>query len=270
MKLTKLINKTSNNSNITLSSLLNNLFFAIAGILIFFSVNIFCTTTTTNSTQKSAADLAEIDRLCLVENFKNSKFQVTPNQCNTIDTNCCYMSFKYEMSRVQFNNSYCFSLKKRSEQTNTTYAIAALSKNILQELVWFANWTINSFNIYDIIGQNYVDSPVLKNPYCVPPVTRPAKLKYCAQGYGNASNYDTVNDCTPVQEILQWGGSPAINNIATAYYDLYRTPALFIPPCQNLTPVDVDVICPLNYVSIGKYNILLFGMLIWVLIILFD
>jgi len=165
-------------------------------------------------------------------------------------------------------------MKKSTDPGNATlsYAKSKMTSNIFNELVWFANWTINSFNIYDTIGHNYVnEAPVPANPRCVPPKTPTPTPTYCVEGFGNATSvFDTVNNCTPVVPIQQWQSKPAIQNIATVFYDLYLTPALFIPPCVNLTPVNIEVVCPLNYQDRGSYIaisfLLLFSLVLFIFI----
>jgi len=188
------------------------------------------------------------EKKCLVENFKNSKLKVAKENCFAIDSSCCHMSFDYQMGSNNFSNSYCFLMKKKNTVTNITDAQTTMYNNIWRELVWFANWTTNSFGIYSTIGRNYAgNSPIPTNPLCVPPVFRPPKTVYCPDGYGNSSTFDVERNCTQVVMIDQWTKSPAINNIAKVFYDLYLTPALFNPPCKNITPVEINVTCPLNY-----------------------
>lgn len=73
-----------------------------------------------------------------------------PTSCHKISDSCCYIHIKYRYNDITpFENSYCFTMTGKKDSW-----IDKFTNLYKDELMWYANFTYNNFEIYESIGNN--------------------------------------------------------------------------------------------------------------------
>jgi hypothetical protein len=81
--------------------------------------------------------------------FDSQSKSIQPQDCTSINIDCCYIYVNYNIGVTKIENSYCSTLKTSKEK------FAKTVKNMYQdEIKWYANNTYLNYPKYKTIGKN--------------------------------------------------------------------------------------------------------------------